>query len=76
MTKEKLLETLWVEAAALSALQRPKDHDGRTACGCSWCRVAGVLRVLDAEYGMDLAKVANANLLSLREQNAKKQARG
>lgn len=66
MDRTKLLEHLWVETAALSALQRPKDHDGRTACGCSWCRVSGCLRVLDDQYGMDLARAANEKLMARR----------
>lgn len=76
MTKQELLERLWVETAALAALTFPENHRGQTACGCSTCRVAGTLKVLDTEFGMDLAKAANANLLTLRAQVAKKAARG
>ena len=76
MDRGSLLEALWVDCAALVALHRPAADkgcakDGRTACGCSWCRVSGTLRELDAQFGMDLAKAANERLRAKRAEVAK-----
>lgn len=55
MTREDLLLRLWRETSLLVVPRRPDGHDGRTGCLCRWCSVSGTLRLLDEQFGLDLA---------------------